>query len=117
MLTPSISARIFVYFKSVDMRKAINGLSSLVISDLSESPRSGDLFIFRNRAGNKIKIIYWDRNGFVMFYKRLDKGGFKFPKRVTCGSITITSEQLDWLLMGFDFMLPNETGNNVIHYY
>lgn len=114
---PAEETRIFVYFKPVDMRKAIDGLAALVINCLDETPSSGDLFIFRNKSGNKVKLIYWDRNGFVMFYKRLDKGRFKFPKNITCDSITITRERLDWLLMGFDFMLSQTTTDVKNLYY
>lgn len=114
------SARIFVYFEPIDLRKAIDGLSYLVLSCLNQRPESGDLFIFRNRIGDKIKAIYWDRNGFVLFYKRLDKGKFCFSKSMNSSSLTITAEQLDWLLMGFDFMVTkkgqSET-NAVLHYY
>ena len=118
MLMPADEARIFIYFKPVDMRKAIDGLSSLVMSCLDESPQSGDIYLFRNKRGNKIKLIFWDRNGFVMYYKRLDKGGFKFPKNIDTDSITITRERLDWLLMGFDFMSGHTAMTpNSIHYF
>ena len=104
MLTPTAELRIFVYSEPVDLRKAINGLSALVASTLEESPDSGDLFIFRNRRADKIKLIFWDRNGFVLYYKSLDKGRFKFSKQPSEKSFSINREQLDWLLMGFDFM-------------
>ena len=115
MLTPSSELRIFVYSEPVDLRKAINGLSALVASTLDESPDSGDLFIFRNRQGDKVKLIFWDRNGFAHYYKRLDKGRFKFSKQLTKTSFTINREQLDWLLMGFNFMTGQRDEINKNH--
>lgn len=104
MLVPSDEIQLFVYNQPVDLRKAINGLSALVVTCLGESPESGDLFIFRNRRGDKVKLIFWDRNGFVLYYKRLEQGRFKFPKEGTKEPFVIDKARLDWLLMGFDFM-------------
>jgi len=118
MLVPRESCRIFVYVHPVDMRKAIDGLSALVVSELQALPSNGDMFIFRNKRSNKTKLLVYDRNGFVLFYKRLDKGAFKFPKQISSDTIIITNEQLDWLLMGFDFML-SRTSMSVMpsHYF
>jgi transposase len=60
------------------MRKAINGLTMLVVNQFQDNPQSGDLFLFCNRNRNKVKGLYWDKNGFVLFYKRLEKDKFKF---------------------------------------
>lgn len=99
--------KIYFYVPIVDMRKAIDGLTVLIIEALENEPQSGDLFIFRNRS-DKVKIIYWDRNGFILHYKRLEKGKFKFPKICKKDKFEISSEQLSWLLAGLDFVLMEE---------
>jgi len=106
MLSDQIS--IFVYTDVVDMRKAINGLAILVAEQLDCSPQSGDVFIFRNKARDKVKVLVWDKNGFIMHYKRLEKGRFKFPKTANGLKYAITKDQLSWLLAGLDFILMND---------
>jgi transposase len=85
-----------------NMRKQINGLSILVEQHLSLDPFSGDLFAFCNRRRNMIKILYWDRNGFCLWHKRLEEHLFKWPRSAD-EAIKISSQQLDWLLDGLDF--------------
>ena len=104
MISLCDNAKVFLYTPIVDMRKAIDGLSLLIVEALGAKPQSGDIFIFRNR-GDKVKIIYWDRNGFVMHYKRLESSKFKFPKTFEGNKFEITQEQLSWLLAGLDFVL------------
>jgi len=65
---------------------------------------SGHLFIFLNKRRDKMKMLIWDRNGFLMFYKRLEKGRFKFPKIKLVTHLTITEEELALLLDGIDIM-------------
>ncbi len=72
--------RILAYSKAVDMRKSFNGLISVAKRELGEDPLSGTLFVFINRRGNYLKSIYWDRTGYCLFAKKLEKGRFKFPK-------------------------------------
>ena len=62
------------------MRKSFDGLCSIVSSQLGHDPMSGDLFIFINRQRNRIKLLKWESGGFVLFYKRLEKGTFEFPQ-------------------------------------
>ena len=109
MLNIKETSQVYVYFKPVDLRKSIDGLCAVALDCLSGSLRNGDIFIFRNKRRTKLKLIFWDRNGFVMYYKRLDKGGFKFPTHPEDDSAHISAEQLDWLLMGFNFMLTDAT--------
>jgi len=99
---------IFIASEPVDMRKAIDGLCVAVIETLSSDPQSGHLFLFHNRRGNKVKALLWDRNGFVLIYKRLEKGRFKFPKQISGDCFEIEHAQLNWLLAGFDFMALKE---------
>jgi len=97
----SFSAPIWLYPEIVDFRKQIDGLVLLVSDHLQKNPTSGQLFLFRNRSANKIKILWWDRNGFWLFYKRLEQGHFKFPK-LNIETIELTRDQLGWLLSGLD---------------
>lgn len=88
---------VWLYKDRVDMRKSINGLSIIVASNMAKNPSSGELFLFFNKGSDKIKILYWDRNGFCVWHKRLEAGRFKIPQYTT-----ITYEQLRWLLDGLD---------------
>lgn len=75
------SARYFLYLESTDMRKSFDGLCGLVASKLNQNPMSGDLYIFINKPRNRIKLLRWEPGGFVLFYKRLEKGTFHLPKQ------------------------------------
>lgn len=86
------------------MRKAIDGLTVLVTEHLNINPQESYLFLFCNQQRNKIKGIYWHKNGFVMIYKRLERKKFYIPKQFKDNKLEITHQQLDWLLAGFDFM-------------
>lgn len=86
---------------AVDMRKSIDALSSLVQDVLHKDPLSGHLFVFCNGRGDKIKILYWDRNGFCLWYKRLERGIFRLP-RVQEKVFMICSNELNLLLEGID---------------
>ena len=96
--------KIYIANEAVDMRKAIDGLCYQVIDQLAADPQSGHLFLFYNRQCNKVKALLWDKNGFVLIYKRLEKGRFKFSKQNDGRSYVIEHQQLKWLLAGFDFM-------------
>lgn len=78
-----------------DMRKGIDALSGIVTNELQKNPLTGDLFIFINRRKNQLKMLHWQGDGYAVFYKRLEKGTYEFPK-----GNTITSEQLLFLLQG-----------------
>ena len=98
------SLKIYLSLHSVDMRKSINGLSICVVEDLICNPQDRALYIFYNRSRNKVKCLYWDRNGFVLIYKRLEKGRFQFSKTLSGDVYELTHQQLAWLLAGFDFV-------------
>lgn len=87
----------------VDMRKQIDGLCVLVCDELNRSPQSEAVFVFYNRARDKVKLLTWDKEGFVLIYKRLEKGKFCFPKG-KLDPYAITQDQLKWLFAGLDFM-------------
>ncbi|MCX7123083.1 MAG: IS66 family insertion sequence element accessory protein TnpB [Gammaproteobacteria bacterium] len=94
--------KVYLASFAVDMRKSIDGLSILVSSHLEQNPTDGALYVFCNRSRNKIKILYWDRNGFCLWYKRLERQRFHLPKP-TEGIYTLEAQQLEWLLSGLDF--------------
>lgn len=93
--------RYFIYRSGCDMRKGYNGLSGLVLNEFKMSPLSGDVFVFISKPRNKIKILHWQGDGFVIYSKRLEKGTFELPKlSSTDTSIEITSDQLQFILSG-----------------
>ncbi len=112
MFLPS-TIKILLSKTPVDMRKSINGLSMLVSDVFGKNPISNYLFVFRNKRGDKLKILYWDRNGFCLWYKRLEKGRFKLPKPVD-GQLEMSLQKLQWLLDGLDFMTLE--GSPSLHY-
>jgi transposase len=92
---------IWVHPKPIDFRKQIDGLVVLVADHLKLNPTSGQMFLFRDRTAKKVKILWWDRNGFWLFYKRLEQGRLKFP--ISKDDIMeLTRDQLNWLLSGLD---------------
>lgn len=108
---------VYVNLSPVDMRKSINGLSALVLSVFKKQPTSGHVFVFYNHSKDKVKILYWDRNGFILHYKRLEKGKFQF-KKTADEVVELSSEQLNWLLAGLDFMLMRDFSElNYSNYY
>lgn len=95
------SGQVYLAVGSTDMRKSINGLSILVEQAMDLNPFSGDLFVFCNRLRSIVKILYWDRNGFCLWHKRLEKDRFKWPQSVD-EVISIDQRELKWLLSGLD---------------
>ena len=101
MLTLSSGIRVYLAIGNTDMRKAINGLSILVESRFLLDPFSGNLFVFTNRRRNILKVLYWDRNGFCLWQKRLEKHRFRWPE--SCDTVVeIEGRELSWLLEGLD---------------
>jgi transposase len=90
--------QVFVYREPCDMRKSIDGLAALVELEMELSPFQPALFVFCNRQRDKVKLLYWESNGFVLWYKRLEKQRFKWPKQLS----ELTGQQLSWLLDGID---------------
>jgi len=72
-------ARYFVFGEPADMRKSFDGLCGLVMNRLGQDPINGDVFIFINRPRNRMKLLRWEAGGYVLFYKRLEKGTFELP--------------------------------------
>jgi transposase len=101
MLVPAPNLRVYIAIGNTDMRKAINGLSILVESQMELDPFSGHLFVFSNRRRNMIKILYWDHNGFCLWQKRLEKHRFIWPESAQ-DVMQGDQRQLRWLLEGLD---------------
>ncbi len=99
MFSPAHQVKVYIATGITDMRKSINGLSILVADQLDLDPLSGQLFAFCNRRRDIIKILYWDRNGFCLFHKRLEKDRFQWPE-TTDGVLNIHGHELSWLLDG-----------------
>ena len=93
-------SEIYISTANVDMRKSIDGLASIVMQRFKLDPVSDALFVFQNRHCDKIKMLYWDRDGFCLLYKRLEKGKFHFPKYLSDDVYTVTEQELSWLLHG-----------------
>lgn len=107
-------ATVYLYKAAVDFRKSINGLAVLVEAEMDLNPFEEVLFVFCNRQRDKVKILYWERNGFCLWYKRLDKERFKWPSMLNEEVITLTGQELNWLLDGFD--LWRNKPHQTLHY-
>jgi transposase len=101
MLTLGTSGRIWVCVDPVDGRKSFDGLAAVVTSQLGGDPLSGDLFVFKNRRGDRLKILAWQGDGFALYLRRLERGTFAFPSSDT-GQISITATELAMILGGID---------------
>jgi len=101
MLTVPADIPVFLAVKPVDMRKSFDGLAIYVQSYLQKNPLKDGLFIFRNKSGDRVKLLYWQRNGLVIVYKRLEQGRFKWPKAMN-KSLSLTRQELELLLDGID---------------
>lgn len=96
-------ARIWMASEATDMRCGFDRLAERVIAVLGRDPQSGHLFVFRSRGGDRLKILYWDRDGWAVWYKRLEMGVFKLP-RVEQGarSVELRASELAMILDGID---------------
>src|SRR3990167_8916080 len=108
MIVPTDSTQLYVYLDPIDMRKNIDGLAYLLVDQFEQDPQSDAFFIFTNKSRNKIKLLAWDKNGFVLYYKRLEKGRFQYSKYLQGDKIVITKSVLKALLMGLDFHIVSQ---------
>lgn len=100
MLSLPSKVRVFLWVTPVDMRKGFDGLGNLVAKE--HDIFDGDLFVFVGRRRDRCKILFWQRGGFVLYYKRLDRGRFKLPES-SIQQVEMTSTDLSMLLDGIDF--------------
>lgn len=113
MLPSFPELKVFLAVGATDMRKSINGLSILVADHMELDPFTGHLYAFCNRKRDIIKILYWDRNGFCLWHKRLEKDRFAWPESQE-EVLDLDARQLNWLLDGLT--LEQHTAHRRLHY-
>ena len=105
MLSRPPSVRIFLAAGPTDMRKGFDSLASVVEASMALDPFSGYLFVFRSRRGDRMKVLYWDKDGYALWYKRLEKGTFRFPATATedgARGVEVKASDLMMILDGVD---------------
>lgn len=102
--------RIWLAAGITDLRKGFDGLAALVQQSLAEDPFSGQVFVFRGRRGDRLKLLWWDGDGLCLLSKRLERGRFVWPKAES-GAVHLTAAQLSMLLEGIDWRRPERTAN------
>ena len=100
----------------VDLRRSFDGLASAAKEVLGKDPRSGALFLFVNKAGDRLKALWWDRTGYCLLYKRLERGIFRFPSAMRPGDTTVAIEAAEFakILEGLDLTRTTK-GIGVVH--
>jgi transposase len=103
MLSVAPGARVYLAAEPVDLRRGHDGLTALVRTRFKMDPLEGHLFVFVGRRVDRVKVLFWDRGGFVVYYKRLARGRFRMPRIATgADRIVLDSTELAMLLGGFD---------------
>lgn len=108
MIALPAGVRVWLAAGATDMRKGFDGLAAMVQTQLVEDPFSGQLFVFRGRAGDRVKILWWSGDGMCLFAKRLERGRFVWPQAAS-GAVYLTGAQLSMLLEGIDWRRPSRT--------
>lgn len=108
MIGPANNTKIWIAAGVTDLRRGFTGLSALVQTKLEKSPLSGQVFIFRGRRGDLVKLLWFDGDGLCLFAKRLERGRFVWPQ-ATEGVVSLTRAQLSMLLEGIDWRRPERT--------
>jgi transposase len=102
MITADLAnTQVWVATTPIDMRKSFDGLAEVVRSFLGHDPLSGSLFVFRNKGGHLVKVLWWDCDGLAIYYKRLERGDFRWP-RSNSVAVEITCDQQLRLLSGLE---------------
>ena len=101
MLTLPPAVRLFVCTPPTDMRRGFDRLALMVEQVLQQDPFSGHLFVFRSKRADRVKVLYWDRDGYAVWYKRLEKGTFRFPQSLGDGA-ELPASALALILEGVD---------------
>jgi len=102
---------VYLHRQPVDFRKSIDGLSAIVEMDMQQSPFSKQLYVFVNKRRNRLKILFWEDNGFCLYYKRLEQKQFHWPRYLEDDVILLTGQQLNWLLDGINikYLMPDKS--------
>ena len=108
MIGPPANMQIWIAAGVTDLRRGFHGLSALVQTKLEKSPMSGQVFIFRGRRGDLVKLLWFDGDGLCLFAKRLERGRFVWPQAES-GTVSLTRAQLSMLLEGIDWRRPQRT--------
>lgn len=108
MIAPPPGVRVWLAVGVTDMRKGFDGLAALVQQQLGQDPFSGQLFAFRGRRGDLMKVLSWDGQGLCLYAKRMEKGRFVWPQAKQ-GAVSLTAAQLSMLLEGIDWRMPVRT--------
>ena len=108
MIGLPLGTRVWIGAGVTDMRKGMDGLAALVQTALGERPFSGDMFVFRGKRGDLIKLLWWSGDGMNLYAKRLERGRFVWPQ-ATSGVVHLSSAQLSMLLEGIDWRRPVRT--------
>lgn len=108
MISLPSGTRIWIACGATDLRNGFDGLAGLIQTQLSEDPFSGQLFVFRGRRGDRLKILWWSGDGLCLFAKRLESGRFVWP-HATSGTVHLSAAQLSMLLEGIDWRRPVRT--------
>lgn len=106
--------RVYLCRQPVDFRKGMKSLAVLVEQSLGLDPFAEALYIFTNRRRNAVKCLYWERNGFCLWHKQVEQERFKWPLHLDAAVVTLTAQELKWLLEGYD--LRYLTGHKVLNY-
>ena len=109
MLTLPPSTRVFIATRPADMRRSFDGLMAIVRDFLGEDPFAGHLFVFRNRTGDRLKILWWDRDGLAIFYKRLEEGCFTFPAAIRSRNMSLERRPVTSRSIGIAFSDSDES--------
>lgn len=104
MLSTVPVERVYLACGSTDMRKSIDALAALVIHSFDMNPFSSSLFVFCNRSRDRLKILYWEHNGFWLYYRRLERGRFQWPSDTGETVKAISPRELQWLLSGLSLV-------------
>ena len=108
MIGLPVGTRVWIAAGVTDMRKGMDGLAAIVQTALGERPFSGDVFVFRGRRGDLVKLVWWSGDGMNLYAKRLERGRFVWPQ-ATSGAVRLSPAQLSMLLEGIDWRRPART--------
>jgi transposase len=104
MLSLPELVRIYVSTQPTDMRKGFDSLAAMVREGMGYDPLSGSLFVFRSRRGDRVKLLWWEHDGLALYYRRLEKGTFRFPTAddPEATSVEVSAQELSLVLWGID---------------